>query len=100
MIIPKSTKQTNRLEPQELSTSGRAPDWGSGRSRETERESMLGAENLGHRYGASVGEPLATVLLLSRPRGRQDVALEPPAGGGRLAGTKLPPSICPLPRGS
>lgn len=100
MIIPKSTIQTKQRGPQQLSTSGRKPDSDSGRSREIERESGLGAEDLGRRDEASLCEPFAAVLLLSRPRGRQDLALEPPAGGGRLAGTKFPPSTCPLPRGS
>lgn len=47
-----------------------------------------------------MGEPLAAVLLLSGPRGHPDLAAEPRAGGGRIAGTKLPSSTCPLPQGS
>lgn len=99
-MSPRSTKQTKQQGPRQLSTSGRAPDSGSGRSRETERESELGAEDLGRRDEASRGQPFAAVLLLSRPRGRPDLALEPPAGGGCLAGTKFAPFTCPLPRGS
>lgn len=85
--MPTSTQQQEQRGPSSFLVLGLRPDSGGGRSRGTERESGLCSEDLGRRDEATVGEPLAAVLLLSGPRGRPDLAAEPPAGGGRLAGT-------------
>ncbi|XP_040608541.1 cathepsin O isoform X2 [Mesocricetus auratus] len=87
MILP--AKQSKQQGPWQLPTSGLAPNSGGGWSRGTERESGLCLEDLGRQDEVTVGDPLVAVLLLSGPRGRPDLASEPPAGGGRLAALYL-----------